>query len=160
MNTSPQQENETIQQYVTRLMEEAVALKGEDYVYEQPTSNPDDILSPTCYYVWDNQPSCIVGHVLYAAGVPLDDLHEHEGNAALMVAAALIPEWNDGKDDSSRVGPTRLVRALDKAQSAQDSGSTWGEALRAFKEELTRGESREEQAEVVLPLLRQDGLWV
>lgn len=127
MSTSPQRENESTREYVTRLMEEAVALKGEDYVYEQlPTCDPDAITPTTCYYVWDDQPSCIVGHVLHAAGVPLDRLRVREGIAAHMVVRAEAPDdWD-----------TSLEDALDAAQGLQDSGGTWGQALAAFKKDL------------------------
>lgn len=127
MTTSPQHENETTEQYVLRLMEEAVALKGADYVYEhQPTNDPDALAPTTCYYVWDNQPSCIVGHVLHAAGIPLEELARHEGGSAHIVVAAVAPHDWDGL----------VGNALNSAQAMQDAGGTWGEALETFKSEL------------------------
>jgi hypothetical protein len=129
-----------IQKYVTDLMEGAVALKGEDYVYPKRAESEDEIGWGGCDYVRDGQPSCIVGHVLVAAGVPVEQLAAHEGNSAWTVVPALKPEWG-GVDDDSHYYPesSPIARALDKAQSLQDAGSTWGEALEAFKEELERG---------------------
>ena len=123
MTTSPQRENESIREYVTRLMEEAVALKGEDYVYEKRyTASGWD----ACDYLRDGQPSCIVGHVLVAAGIEPTLLGEHEGSSAWSVVPQVAPEnWDQGITD-----------ALDAAQKRQDDGLTWGDALAAFKREL------------------------
>lgn len=130
--TSPQRENENTRQYVTRLMEEAVALKGEDYVYEQ--RKPDDF-GETCDYIRDGQPSCIVGHVLVAAGVRPEVLSNHEGEGAYSAINTLahcggqegLIEWAADND---------LRSALNDAQGAQDAGRTWGEALGAYKSML------------------------
>lgn len=127
MNTSPQRENESTREYVTRLMEEAVALKGEDYVYEMPRNKEGDVIG--CSYIHNDQPSCIVGHVLVAAGVDPDQLHQHEGVAAENLTIR-VQLWDTDYT---------MSRALNAAQEAQDSGETWGEALRVFKEELEKG---------------------
>lgn len=112
---NPQRENESTKEYVTRLMEEAVAERGSDYQY--------DTLSG-CDYVRDGEPSCIVGCVLAAAGVPLDKLHQYEGTSASMVVDAVAPhEWADPD----------IRSALELAQESQDSGRPWGEALEDFK---------------------------
>lgn len=118
MSTSPKQENESVRDYVTRLMEEAVASKGEDYVYEQPGGE--------CVYLDREcgQPSCLIGHVLVAAGVVIPPTLE--GMSVHIVVRDLIPEWSVGQ----------LPRALGAAQELQDSGATWGDALAEFKEVL------------------------
>jgi hypothetical protein len=119
---------QNIQKYVTDLIEGAVALKGEDYVYPRRETSEDEIGWGGCDYIRDGQPSCIVGHVLVAAGVDPTALSLEEGQSAWTVTARLLPEWG-----------TDIQRALDSAQSAQDQGMTWGEALEAFKEELNKG---------------------
>lgn len=119
MNTSPRQENESVREYVTRLMEEAVALKGEDFVYRTPEDEDCCYIDPS-----DGSPSCIVGHVLVAAGVTAEI---PEGHSASSVIPRLMNEWADDR---------RLLTALDHAQSRQDSGTPWGDALRVFKETL------------------------
>lgn len=104
-----------------QLLEEAVAEKGTDYVYADPWGN-----SPTgdggmpCYYVHDDQPGCIVGHVLYKAGVPLDALFEVEHSPADQAVAGL-----DGLDVE-----TWVYSLLRNVQRQQDMGVPWGEALR------------------------------
>lgn len=120
MNTSPRQENESAREYVTRLMETAVNMKGPDYVYRVP----DD--RGACVYINDGQPSCLVGHVLVAAGVPVERLEVWEDTAAREVVGHLGPDdWDYD-----------LGEALNRAQETQDSGAPWGEALAAFKEAL------------------------
>lgn len=126
MTTSPQQENETTEQYVLRLMEEAVALKGSDYVYGHIPADEDD-QAGSCRYIVDGQPSCIVGHVLVAAGVEPAEVTRHEGGAAFSIVPHLTG-W-----------PQEVVDALDSAQKAQDGGLSWGEALGSFRRGLGIG---------------------
>lgn len=119
MTNITQQENETNEQYVLRLMEAVVNKMGADYVY------PERELG--CQYVRDGQPSCIVGHVLVEAGVPVDEIGKHEGRSAWAMAPDVTP-WGDKG--------TPVIEALDAAQHAQDTGSTWGEALARFRKKL------------------------
>jgi hypothetical protein len=115
---------QNVRKFVTDLIEGAVALKGEDYVYPIAVDGESTEWGG-CDYVRDGQPSCIVGHVLVAAGVPPEQLSRHEGTSASNVVRSLKPEWGE------EVGV-----ALDSAQELQDSGSTWSEALKAFKMRL------------------------
>ncbi len=108
------------------LLAEAVEAKGEDYVY--PRGDFDG-----CSYVRDDQPSCLVGHALFRAGLGVDVLR------ALDVG--------DYGDSDSAIGEVCKVsadlfgfavtdaaeRALRVAQASQDCGVPWGEALEAAK---------------------------
>lgn len=115
MEKIEQRPEETDAEYVTRLMEAAVELKGEDYVYDQ--KDPGGM----CYYIRDGQPSCIVGHVLVMAGVE----PERIGLKEYLGAWRAVPELTDWDPD--------IVKALSDAQAAQDHGAPWGEALERYK---------------------------
>lgn len=118
------------------LLVEAIEEKGADYRYTDPDSDGE-----SCWYgsysgdVPFNEdsepnpcdgPGCIVGHVLVKKGVTLEQLRPYEGEGAISVLGRLrggAGNYFDG---------TPVERALGAAQSAQDSGETWGEALAAF----------------------------
>lgn len=118
MTNITQQENESNEQYVLRLMEAMVNKMGEEYVYDAEDG---------CHYVREGQPSCIVGHVLAEAGVPLDMIQQHEGRSALVMVPDLT-SWGD------KHAP--IILALDEAQHAQDHGNTWGDVLEVFRRNL------------------------
>lgn len=79
----------------------------------------------TCFYVHrpapgtdgDAQPGCLVGQVLNRLGVPLDELAEHEARGADYVMTQL------------GIGTDQTRDALCNAQSIQDSGKPWSDAL-------------------------------
>lgn len=100
-----------------RLLDEAVAARGEDYVYEQP-------IADWCVYTYDGKPSCIVGHVLDAAGIPLEELER--GDAGYWGAGRLVENLENKGLLETDYG-TR--QALIGAQWRQDDGDTWGEAV-------------------------------
>lgn len=125
------------------LMEQAVESKGRGYIYEQPVISFDDdgnrVIIPaeeydegehvqTCLYVNNGAPSCLVGHVLHMAGVPLGALEEFEDSSASTVTRALTTTTE------------RVVEALLQAQEAQDHGVSWGEALERFQLVLDESE--------------------
>lgn len=95
---------------------------GEDYIY----SKEDGV----CVYVHDGAPSCFVGHVLHRAGVPLERLEKADtaswggGMGADSLIRGLTEEGALATPDSTR-------SFLSAAQTEQDNGSTWGEALGA-----------------------------
>lgn len=100
------------------LAREVVAEFGEDYVYPQDhkvAESPSSV--PSCVYVHDGKPSCLVGQILYRHGVDLDDLATQEFTGAWIVA---------GKFAAANL---KTCYFLDAMQSLQDKGSTWGEAL-------------------------------
>lgn len=108
------------------LLAEAVALKGEDYVYTTPegVQGTEDGF-PICLYVHGDQPGCLVGHVLAAAGAPLATLAEHENAAASDLLWALYDKYSDD-----------VSLLLTEAQRAQDLGRSWGESVRYALAEL------------------------
>ncbi len=100
-----------------RALEEAVAEKGEDYIYPWTDIDGED----QCAYL-DNKgnPSCIAGHALVALGVPKWLLADHNTgyNVGDLWSKGLVEMDADARE------------ALQWAQTAQDSGHPWGEALR------------------------------
>lgn len=105
------------EEIVTPIIRELVSEFGADYVYKKEEREINE--GVTCSYQENGKPSCIVGHVLDRAGVEYD------------------PEW-EGRDCwriLERGGaPGNLASALSYAQSQQDSGKTWGEALKVYEE--------------------------
>lgn len=67
-------------------------------------------------------PACIVGHVMYGKAVDPLRIRAQEGRDAATVLQVL------GVFEHRAV-----AHALDAAQRAQDTGSTWGEAVTAFE---------------------------
>lgn len=115
---------------VTQAIEAVVAEKGADYVY--PGSD-----TGSCWYARqddDNNlvPSCIVGHVLHRLGFNLTYLHDtYEGTR--FVGLGTYGVYTDTTYQSI---PEHVAIALSDAQSKQDNGETWGEALAAYKNSL------------------------
>jgi len=96
------------------LLREVIAEKGEDFVYE-PIGEDE-----TCLYVHDDQPSCIVGHVLVRAGVSLPELVAVETCTPRDVTRA--PAFLTWADERAR-------RLLTRVQDGQDNSKPWGLAL-------------------------------
>lgn len=110
-----------------RILDEVVAEKGEDYVYERVASmHPGG----SCRYRADDAPSCLIGHVLDRMGVPYDS--KWEGTSAYGVIYRDL------------AGPEEIANAASIAQDAQDSGQPWSQARSSFHTLL--GERREEMA--------------
>lgn len=95
----------------------AVEAKGADYVYGRV--GRDGIpYHQECLYRYDGQPSCLFGHAFDILGVPYSKHWEN------VMVGNLLPRLG--------VGDVLLVEACQAAQSVQDIGGTWGEALSAF----------------------------
>lgn len=129
---------------VRALIVRAIEEKGADYRYQMPTQVDRETGDEwqDCVYVANGQPSCLVGHVLVMAGVPMLDIAPFEGTSADATWGSLMdgtPHTYVRDDDASVV-----AQALWAAQREQDSGKTWGEALEAF--DKTVKELTEEQA--------------
>jgi hypothetical protein len=92
------------------LLYRAIAEKGPDYVYEKTSTGLG-----SCAYFIDNQPSCIVGHVLAYKGVKPEDLPGRSNTAQIGALAV-------GED-------SRTNYLLDMAQVYQDRGVPWGQAV-------------------------------
>ena len=117
---------------ITAVVEEL----GEDFHYinefgETPGS-PDEHGYTShaigCHYLHGNEPGCIVGRVLLKLGVSKDVLRENEGLPINMVAF-----------DSVEYMPTNhALQALRRAQIYQDNGHSYGDALKAFMDDMPR----------------------
>lgn len=106
----------------TAAIEKAVADKGADYVY-----NPNN--TRACTYTEDGEPSCIVGTALINLGFEAtpdwDYPIQHDVVLEDTAADTILPYFFDI--------PQNVVVAARKAQHDQDNGSTWGDALNAYK---------------------------
>lgn len=96
------------------LLREVIAEKGEDFVYE-PFVDEDGF--SMCRYVDRGQPSCLVGHVLYRAGISLTELVGVEDTTP--TSGGPWEEW----------GTARAIDLLSAVQEKQDGHVAWGEAL-------------------------------
>jgi hypothetical protein len=87
----------------------------------------------TCRYVSndDDAPVCIVGHALFRLGVPLAELVTYEGQAADAVLVSLKTRgfFSEVDEDAADL--------LTEAQTKQDNGVPWGEAVVLATELLT-----------------------
>lgn len=115
------------------LLAEAVAERGEAYVYTlpggaQPTLNGGE----SCFYVHtpdmdasitESVPGCIAGYVLHKAGVPLEALRGCEASPADAVVSFLVAE----RELAASADVAYLLRDV---QYKQDRGRPWGEAVR------------------------------
>lgn len=100
------------------LLHDQVEAKGADYVYPGAVSG-------NCLYIDGNEPSCIVGYVFVAAGVPMGDINEY-------VSPDYALEYSSGVRFTQQA-----YDLLAKVQSWQDSGLPWGEAVEKAKAGLT-----------------------
>lgn len=104
-----------------RYLREVVDEKGADYVY--PLSEHHSL----CTYVHEDQPSCIVGHVLYRAGLTVEQLKTLDSPGVPVRETSISTLW---KEDLLPIDIDQdAIDALHVAQVSQDSQSTWGEAL-------------------------------
>lgn len=124
---------------VLSLLEEAVDLKGEDYVYSPPATYSTE---KTCFNVHLTEPGkvkpgCLIGHWMW-----LLDPERFES-----------AQWATGEDTNSNLISTSAAsgmllehfnvqvsreaeQALSLAQQQQDTGSTWGQAIIGAKATL------------------------
>jgi hypothetical protein len=105
-----------------QLLREVIGEFGEDHTYPiYPMERLSDGRQLRCFYVRNDQPSCIVGHVLHCAGMPLEDLRKVEGYGPTdTLAPVQFARWADPE----------ALDLLAEVQVQQDEGATWGEALR------------------------------
>lgn len=100
------------------LAREVVAEFGEDYVYPESVKVSEyEATPPTCVYVHDDKPSCLVGQILHKYGVSLEALSLNEFRGAWTVSGTLADA-----DDKARF-------FLSSAQDSQDKGEPWGTAV-------------------------------
>lgn len=97
----------------------------EDYVYQNPG------LPDTCYNHWNGEPSCLIGHAIAADGIDLVGEVDAEFDAAGAVQSA-YGQWEEN-----------AVRLWMRAQTYQDGGVPWGEAVQ-YAIEIIEGEKEED----------------
>lgn len=114
----------------------AVEDRGRDWIYPrfeqtedgEEVYNKEWIRSGTCLYVKDDlTPACIVGYALVEAGIPARDM-QVLAEAEELVHAYLSLDVSE-----------RVTLALDRIQSVQDRGGSWGEAVDTFGNVLATG---------------------
>lgn len=104
-----------------QLLREAVAEKGEDYVYKNPSTQYSHAACEYTHTVeGKTTPGCLVGNVLYRAGVPLKELTLREGSAY-----NLFPTLEQDRIISFDEKASWLLK---EAQRRQDNGWTWGDS--------------------------------
>jgi len=113
---------------VIEALKEAVAEKGEEYVYvnKYGQSALDDDGYPSgisCHYLdLDSNPSCIVGNVLYRLGVPFNEMYDNGEDSSALVKRL----HQEGVISAVQLG---VLPILYTAQGMQDMGATWGVVL-------------------------------
>lgn len=99
------------------LLDRAVAERGEDYVYpeEERTAMGD------CRYFFDGHPSCIIGHVLAYKGIGAEQIKDYEGKyVGAVISKFFVPAID-------------VALLFTEAQSMQDNGHSWGQAVSEAK---------------------------
>lgn len=107
---------------MTAAMEQAVQIRGADWLY--PIRDPEwtDPTYETCVYALPSgEPACIIGLALHLQGVDVTKLPNID-------AGQLIQEHLDYDGDREMMGS-----ALSSAQFQQDRGRSWGSALECYQ---------------------------
>jgi len=135
-------------------LEKAVADKGADYVYENPLRPGSEAQTTDCrYFDAEQQPSCILGHVLVHLGVkPFDFYGQHNttGIASLIAsehpvialddAAGVISYDNDSLPSvSCSLTQSPTYNLIAWAQSYSDKGVPWGQVVEFAKDGGSHG---------------------
>lgn len=106
------------------LLNRAVEEKGKDFIY----FDQEGALG-ACAYFHDEEPGCIVGHVLSYVGVKPDDLYLPGEDDFNLGTAFDNPDLHSALRANAKVKFTRKARlALLTAQCEQDRGQTWEHA--------------------------------
>jgi hypothetical protein len=112
---------------VIRLADEAIAEKGEDFIYVDEDGRTPGLNFPAvnCQYIHDKEgdktPGCIAGHIMVAFGIDPDDIIPHENDDSNNLLWQL--------DQRGLIDYTREAdEYLYLLQCRQDNGKTWGEA--------------------------------
>jgi hypothetical protein len=133
------------------LLDKAVAERGSEYTYERVCGEPENASlhfgQGFCMYVdmstGEKRPSCLVGMMLYLAGVPLETLHRDN-----YVPVDTLINYLSGREELIRLFPHYLIRNyFSDAQVRQDHGDTWGSIANSLRAQssyhsnsITRGE--------------------
>lgn len=90
-------------------------VKGKEGFHYKP---PD---GDTCVYICGGKPSCLVGHVLYSLGWPVERLMDFDSQRSNGIGSLRVCYGDIATQDA--------VDILEAAQDTQDLGGSWGEAL-------------------------------
>jgi hypothetical protein len=121
---------EEIEKYLTA-MTEIVTEYGSDYVYVRPTH--DGGYNGGCRYEWADEPSCLIGKVLFKLGASLEMLRRLDADCGSIINLQ-SGGYSDLLAELGIVHRDTTVRVLQAAQTVQDSNGTWGQALEDAKE--------------------------
>lgn len=127
---------------VIDLLSDLVADYGEDYVYDQERLGG---VGQLCVYTDGEKPSCIVGHVLFRAGTPLNVLKAIDFGGVVDEDGELhtgsLADTNIWEDEvQSWLNANGIVLSeaamdiLGRVQRMQDDGVPWGKAVKRVKE--------------------------
>lgn len=110
---------------VLATMEAIVDEYGHEYLY------PPAIDGRPCRYLDEDtdEPSCLIGHVLVRLGTPVELIAQVEGTSP--DGGSLNAPAGASVFGTFDLGVRKVMRS---AQSRQDHGRTWGDALRTAKE--------------------------
>lgn len=102
------------------LAQEAVRVRGEDYVYDNPKMKSGQPYGgPECSYWHFQEPGCIVGFIYWLHGASAETLRTADEIGAInQVPDTVLPATSDARD------------FLVDLQSQQDTYQPWGLALR------------------------------
>lgn len=120
------------------LVFDVVDAAGDDFVYEKIPMyrTPSTLDSGECRYEQNGKPSCLVGHVLFRAGVESETLSylDRVGVDAGQLCEQ-VSSWQDRDTrESVLLDMSReAARMLHKVQKMQDDGETWGECAEAAR---------------------------
>lgn len=107
------------------------AAKAPDFVYNRETP------LGKCIYVKNGQPSCLVGHALWAVGLIDADTEGFSWNDDEISTVVAQSEWGKQLTDGE-------VGWLEIVQSEQDSGTAWRYAVRMADDAMARMEQDSE----------------
>jgi hypothetical protein len=101
----------------------------EEFVYKAPSGGP------SCVYVEDGAPSCLIGWMLHLAGIPLSEMSgaTHDSVRGFTSSGNTVP-ISRHEVLQKYIGPDAL-NLLEKAQRHQDRQVPWGQAVRQAIEE-------------------------
>lgn len=119
---------------VAEAVQMAVEEKGESYIYDEQNLHSETYSMECVYANADDEPSCIVGHVLYALNPEAFKRvveFERDGEANRGDTS-----FNAVADNVETGLTTEQVAALFCAQASQDGGNQWGTARDAFMKRM------------------------
>ncbi|UJQ86913.1 hypothetical protein SEA_TREAT_78 [Streptomyces phage Treat] len=133
------------------ILRRVVTERGSSYVYVNPEgkkAGSGEYTNPNCYYVHDvvdpegdgygvkQVPGCIVGNFMHKLGVGFKIMQHEENNTSdSLVDAIMVSRHEKDENGEQKFEFTDTAkRVLRAAQSKQDGGATWGEALKYAEE--------------------------